>query len=159
MKVPVRSQGGGSRLNEALTPMIDVVFLLLIYFVWTTGFPSNESLLPGPLSNGTEGAPSGIDALPLASDFDPVVVRLRNADVGLASERIAIEVNEAPMESEAATFTFLKSLAELKADVPVVLAPDPDVAVKHVVRLYDGARLAGLKSLQFAANDGSPAKR
>ena len=40
----------------------------------------------------------------------------------------------------------------MKADAPVVLAPDPDVAVKHVIRLYDGARLAGFEILQFAAN-------
>jgi biopolymer transport protein ExbD len=85
---------------------------------------------------------------PPEADFDAVVVRLRNAGEG-----VAIEVNGSPMESEAATLAFLRSLAELKADAPVVLAPDPDVAVKHVIRLYDGARLAGFEILQFAASE------
>jgi biopolymer transport protein ExbD len=127
--------------------MIDVIFLLLVFFVWTTGFQAVEYLLPSPLSSAAGTKPTVVDVPPPEADFDTVVVRVRNAGEG-----IAIEVNGSPMESEAATLAFLRSLAELKVDAPVVLAPDPDVAVKHVIRLYDGARLAGFEILQFAAN-------
>ena len=147
MKVPVGSRSGGASLSEALTPMIDVIFLLLVFFVWTTGFQAVEYLLPSPLSTAAGTQPTVPDVPPPEADFDTVVVRVRTAEEG-----IAIEVNGSPMESEAATMAFLQSLAELKADAPVVLAPDPDVAVKHVIRLYDGARLAGFEILQFAAN-------
>jgi biopolymer transport protein ExbD len=148
MKVPVGSRSGGASLSEALTPMIDVIFLLLVFFVWTTGFQAVEYLLPSPLSTAAGTRPTVVDVPPPDADFDTVVVRLHRAGEG-----IAIEVNGSPMESEAATLAFLQSLAELKSDAPVVLAPDPDVAVKHVIRLYDGARLAGFETLQFAANE------
>lgn len=150
MKVPVRSQAGGTRLHEALAPMIDVIFLLLIFGVWTTRIQSSEYVLPMPLASAAVTTPSVVDVPSPEADFDPVVVRLREAGEG-----VAIEVNGSPMESEAATLAFLRSLAELKSDAPVTLAPDPDVAVKHVVRLYDGVRSAGFESLQFAVNEGS----
>ena len=147
MRIPQRRGTGGS-LSEALTPMIDVIFLLLVFFVWTTGFQAVEYLLPSPLSSVAGTEPTPTDVPPPQADFDNVVIRLRTAGEG-----IAIEVNGAAMESEAATRAFLRELAALKADAPVVLAPDDDVAVKHVVRLYDGARVAGFETLQFAADE------
>jgi biopolymer transport protein ExbD len=143
MKVPVRTdRRDGLGLREVFVPMIDVTFLLLIFFIWTTRFQQVEYLLPLSDVAGTQSE------IPLPQDLDPVVVRLRTAGAG-----IAIEANGSPMESEAATFAFLRSLADLKAGVPVILSPDDDVAMQHVVRIYDGARLAGFETLQFAVDE------
>ena len=37
-------------LDSTMTPMIDVVFLLLIFFVWTAGTQMVEYILPSPIS-------------------------------------------------------------------------------------------------------------
>ena len=42
-----RDQGA---LEIKMTPMIDVVFLLLVFFVWTASFHAVEYLLPSSLS-------------------------------------------------------------------------------------------------------------
>ena len=37
-------------MDSAMTPMIDVVFLLLIFFVWTASFQIVEQILPSEIS-------------------------------------------------------------------------------------------------------------
>ncbi|MDG2012722.1 MAG: biopolymer transporter ExbD, partial [Pirellulaceae bacterium] len=37
-------------INSTMTPMIDVVFLLLIFFVWTAGTQIVEYILPSQIS-------------------------------------------------------------------------------------------------------------
>ena len=38
-------KGDGTDMNATMTPMIDVVFLLLVFFVWTASFTVIEQTL------------------------------------------------------------------------------------------------------------------
>ena len=62
-------------LEIKMTPMIDVVFLLLIFFVWTASFQVVEYVLPSELST-LLGNQAAVDVPPPEADFEDVVVRI-----------------------------------------------------------------------------------
>ena len=66
MKLPARSTSG-SGYDIPMTPMIDVVFLLLVFFVWTASFQLVENRLPGAIAPPTAGGTvRTYSSLPLA---------------------------------------------------------------------------------------------
>lgn len=149
MKIPRHGGGGGAAYDVPMTPMIDVVFLLLVFFVWTAGFQTVEYRLPGavapPASAGSSDSPPP-DVPPPAADFDQVVVRIVQAD-----DRPLWRINDQPVESLDAVLRSLQAIAAVRADVPVVLHPDGPVAVGQVIDAYDAARQAGFAQIRFAA--------
>ena len=62
-------------LEVAMTPMVDVVFMLLIFFVWTASFRVAELSLPSSLITQEHGQGS-VEVDPELEDLDRVVVRL-----------------------------------------------------------------------------------
>ena len=63
------------RIEVKMTPMIDVVFLLLVFFIWTSSFQIAEQSLSGDLALpavGTENV-TDIDVSP-DLDFDEIVL-------------------------------------------------------------------------------------
>lgn len=132
-----------------MTPMIDVVFQLLIFFVWTTGFQVPEQILPSRLSavSGT-AAQDPSEAPPPERDFDDVVVRIL-WDGAVPSWR----VNHVPLASLNEVGDRLQTVSSISPDVPVILHPDPAVPMADVVDVYDLARRAGFQQLKFAIRE------
>lgn len=149
MKVPRRSAGGG--YDIPMTPMIDVVFLLLVYFVWTASFQMAELRLPGAVSisasTGTAASAAPQEPPPPAADFDQVVIRVRWQDAAARWQ-----INDQVVTNLAAVRETLVRIATIKADVPVVLHPDAVVPFGHVIDAYDVARQAGFSRVRFAAS-------
>jgi biopolymer transport protein ExbD len=117
-----------------ITPLIDVVFLLLIFFMVTTTF-QQETRLKVDLPEAVSGAPS------------------------VRQERIVLEVSaeggyRLQGESVAATRDALRAaLAALGpvGDRPLVLQADGKAPHDAVVRAMDAARLSGFDKLSVAA--------
>jgi len=133
--------------DATMTPMIDVVFLLLVFFVWTASFQIEEQLLPSFLTTlAGSGEPSEAEIdIP---DFEQVVVRIlwdEGAPLWL--------VNDSPRGSFDEVAAMLTTLASLKADAPVIIDPDGPVPLEHVINAYDAARNAGFTEIQFAASE------
>lgn len=148
MKLPTRS-AGGSGYDIPMTPMIDVVFLLLVFFVWTASFQLAENRLPGAIAPPTAGAApseSPQETPPPEADFDQVVVRVHWRD-GAPSWTI----NDQRAESLTAVRDGLRRIAAIKSDAPVVLHPDQPTPFGHVIDAYDAARQAGFAKVRFAA--------
>ncbi|GIW91158.1 MAG: biopolymer transporter ExbD [Pirellulaceae bacterium] len=129
-------QRGG--IDVAMTPMIDVVFLLLVFFLWSTSFVRPEENLPGTVA--VPAAPGGntLQAPPPEWDFEHVVIRLRSE-----SGRVVYQLNEQPMPSRAELDRHLAELAQVSRDPPVIIHPDGEVPLGAAIDIYDLVRQHG----------------
>ena len=136
-------------LDVKMTPMIDVVFLLLIFFVWTASFQVVEHLLPSSVSTPSTGGTAEInDPPPEEIDFEQIVIR-----VLWQRDRPAWTFNGEPVPTLADVRARLHLIASIKQDAPVILDPDPAAPLGHVIDLYDVARLENFQRVQFAASE------
>ena len=133
-----------------MTPMIDVIFLLLIFFVCTASFRSPEQVLPTRLS--LPGAiESDVQVDPQQLDLEEIVVELlwRNID---GRWRAQWQINNREYTQLAEVRGVLAAVRQLKDDLPVILDVEPDVPMEDVIDVYDLCREVGLERVQFAAS-------
>jgi biopolymer transport protein ExbD len=136
-------------LDIKMTPMIDVVFLLLVFFVWTASFQIVERVLPSNLAAVVGTLPANADEIPPPEeDFDKIVVRVRWLD-----GQPAWTINDTQVVSLPQIRSRLEAIADIKRDAPVILHPDQDVPLGHVIDLYDITRLVGFDRIQFTASE------
>jgi biopolymer transport protein ExbD len=134
-------------LEVPMTPMIDVVFLLLIFFVWTTSFAIPESDLLTPVSAplASAGGQGNSNRNSLTPSVDEIVVRIRTAPDG-----IELTLNEQPVENPSLLVTRLTEILKLGLQPPVIVAPDGRVPMSEAVKVFDVARSAGADRVLFA---------
>ena len=129
----------------SITPLIDVVFLLLVFFVCTASFQIIEQILPSQMSAQMGAEPSELDEPPPEADFDNIILRILWND-GQPTWRL----NDAPVESIDQLSTQLAAISAVKVDAPVILHPDPVVPLGNVIEVYDLSKLAGFQQISFA---------
>ena len=145
MRRPPYHRDPGGRLEVKMTPMIDVIFLLLIFFVCTASFRNEEVLpLPFPPLPGTIETAAQID--PLEEDLDEIVVKILWRNGG-----VLWEINEREYYDLDRVEAVLATVRRLKSDLPVILDVEPAVPMENVIDVYDLCRQVGLEKVQFAA--------
>lgn len=148
MRRPELHQRTRGDLEISMTPMIDVVFLLLVFFVWTASFQVVENMLPTSLLGvtGTQVTEMAEPAPDL--DFDEIVIRLI-----WENDTLRWQVNNMRVANLEEVRRRLNQIAAIRQSATVILHPDQDVPVGDVVDVYDQARLAGFRQVQFAASE------
>jgi biopolymer transport protein ExbD len=148
--MPSNYSGRRTAVDLQLTPMIDCVFLLMVYFIWSSSFTVAEQLLPSQLSLESPAAGAGSSDLPPPpeADFEEVIVR-----IGWASGGPVWTVNDVAVESRDQLRGMLNQIAGIKRDAPVVLHPDRQVPLGEVIRVFDLARIIGFEKVRFAATE------
>ena len=146
-------RGISSRTKFALsiTPMIDVVFLLLVYFLLTTGFVTQERLLRTE-PRAPESAKAPADEMKL--EVEPLVIALARGDEGTS---IALPEGFAAVRDARALEVVLRDAllspesprGMFAADHPVRLAPAPDVPWADVVGAFQAVTRSGYRSIAF----------
>lgn len=132
-----------------MTPMIDVVFMLLIFFVWTASFHVAELILPSSLVSQSQG--QDVQAVdPELEDLERVVVRLKALSDAEPTPTLAWFVNDIPVQSLEAVRERLRLVAGINDALPVLVDPDQLVPLGDVINVYDAAKLAGFQNVQFA---------
>jgi biopolymer transport protein ExbD len=126
-----------------MTSMIDVIFLLLVFFVCTANFIPLEGMLPTNMS--LSGSSAVEIVLPKPENLD--VVRILLTFDGLPHWRV--EDNQCHSLREVQTI--LQKLREIRQDIPVIIDSNENVPMEHVIDVYDICRIAGLSQIQFAA--------
>ena len=134
-----------------MTPMIDVVFLLLIFFVCTASFQMVEDLLPTSL------AATGGTSAPAPAEVEPELERVLIQATRTGGQTRWI-VNERSCDSLSDVQRVLQAVVRIDRSLPVILDVQPQVPLGDMIDLYDLCRLVGFERIQFAAsaNDVDP---
>ncbi len=149
MRRPSYHRDDRGRLDVKMTPMIDVIFLLLIFFVCTASFQPAEEILPTSLSlPGSIESPVPVD--PEIEDLEEIVVKV------LWVGEIAWEINQREYRRLDEVRGVLDAIARrVQPDVPVILDVDGIVPMESVIDVYDICRRVGLEKIRFAASSES----
>jgi len=120
----------GRRRNLiSLTPLIDVVFILLVFFMLASSFLNWRSItLDSPKQTGTS-----------ASLERALLIEVRTDGLRLAGETMSLD----RIAGRA-----MAALAK-KPDRPVLVRPDDGVPVQEVVQVLDGLAAAGVGNLSL----------
>jgi biopolymer transport protein ExbD len=145
MQIPNSSRRRQDRGDEAMTPMIDVVFLLLIFFICAAAGQIKEAVLP------TEMSSTGSVASEQAADRDPWIVEVWLKLTSDADGETSVDMNGSAYSPVAAIAAPLRTLADLSPENPVILQIDPNVPMRDVIAVYDLCESAGFDSVNFAA--------
>ena len=143
MRVPVRKREP-LRGDDSMTPLIDVVFLLLIFFVCASVGQVAESLLPTELAAG--GGVEAVVADRVETPPQPQVwLRIRNQ-----AGRLSFNLEGRQCGSFEELAITMRQLAELSPESPLVLDVGPEVPLELLVDAWDVANRAGFESINFA---------
>ena len=145
MKAPVQSRS--SSLDLQLTTLIDVVFLLLIFFVWTSSFEKPEYDLASEMTMPAATQSPSITATPPPL-FDEIEISLGPT----LGNTAAIELNGKLMADLAQLQSELVAIIKLGAQPAIVIQPDARTQMNHAIEVYDLARIAGFDQVLFAVS-------
>ena len=143
MRRPIRFSA--PELNMA--PMIDIVFLLLIFFMCTSSFNENEGQLPAQMPQ------TSLQGRKLIEDFDPVRITLRSTPGGvemLCDGQVCsnFDVLYAKLQARRAI-----------ADVPVIIEGRKGVPFGSMVAAMDTCYRADFRRVAFSARGVDDAGR
>ena len=117
-----------------LTPMLDVVFIMLIFFIVTASFVNEVGIdvnSPDDKSNVKDADKKSI----VVQVTDRGRIMIRNRDIDYRAVRANIE-----------------RLHAETPDAPVVVQPHPDSKTDITIHIMDAAREAGVYNVSIAAN-------
>ncbi len=143
--VSARKRRGATRpkIQPPLVPMIDVTFLLLLYFLLTAEFRKSEGQIAGTVPEkgeiGTE----------MIVPIKPIQIVIRRA---WGTPDVSYEINRARVSDPEALFNRLTQRKQtLGADeIPVLIRPVGDVPWEYVIEAFNQAVRAKFLKIGFA---------
>ena len=124
----------------SLTALIDVVFLLLIFFMVSATFDRTKALeMELPLAETGEGKPAG-DALVLRLDED-------------GGYRLGVGLDGAPVPSDG----LRAALEAADRDLPLIIRAHPEASSQALVHVLDVARKLALERVSVEVIPSAPA--
>ncbi len=125
-------------VNLDITPLIDVVFLLLIFFMVSTTFEHNSEInitLPTSSKEVTQAKPDAVN-------------------IGLDAQGNVFINNKALINAQLETIKNALSEALVGLDeTPIIISADADASHQSVVKVMDAARQLGLVRITFATQE------
>ena len=135
------------KLQPPMTPMIDCIFQLLIFFMLMPTFQSREGYL-------TTNLPRDQGPNPTRPEENPERIKIELLDEGNEGQGVSIVLNDT--QSLGDNFEGLRAALEgyraqgLQPTHPVLISPTMAVRHKFVVKAFDAAVTARFTSIHFA---------
>ncbi len=137
MTVQIKRSSAAGTLS--LTPLIDVVFLLLIFFLVTSRFDEEERRLP--------------IELPIATSATPMTQRPREVMVDIDREG-SFYVNGKALSPEELEETLRRAVASNPTNQMVVIRADAGVSFQPVVSVMDMCNRTGVAEYTTTTKEG-----
>jgi len=140
---------GSSKMQPPLTPMIDVTFQLLLFFLLTFTFRQAEGQIPGSLpQQGQSGRDQQTDLeMPIRISLRPIGTKNESCQYEIEGYQHVIrtpkELGEVLLARAAST--------EGGTEVPVIIKVRGDVQWRYVVETFNQAVRAKFQNVGFAA--------
>ena len=134
------------KIQPPMTPMIDCIFQLLIFFMLTPTFQSHEGYLTTNLPKDQGPNPT--------TQINMERLKIELLDEGNEGEGVSIVLNDT--QSLGDNFAGLRAALEgyraqgLQPTHPILISPTMAVRHKFVVRAFDAAVTARFTSIHFA---------
>ncbi len=151
MKIPSCYDRANSQQDSAMTPMIDVVFLLLIFFVCASAVPVAETIISSPLKKmETEK-----NSLPVVIDEKKIAkIVIRNPDQ--RGDVYKISIGDEDQHQFLKWNAFQKYLNQHQKELdgkPVVLDIGSDVTMKTALEVYDLCQQSNFQDVSFGVRE------
>lgn len=143
MRIPNARRKPANDDGGTMTPMIDVVFLLLIFFICASARQMKEAILPATLP------PGAVSSALAATDqprIDQAFVKLKQT----SEQRTIIEMNGTDYASVELIESQLKVLAEIAPETPIILDIEGGVPFGDVIHVYDLCQKLRFQTIKFA---------
>ena len=132
-----------SRANDEaeinITPMLDIVFIMLIFFIVTTSFVKEKGL--------EVSRPSNSPPKEIVKKKGPIVVKIdANGNISMKGRMLERKAVEANLEREKAE----------KPDSPLIIAAHQDADTEALVIILDAAEAVGVGSVSVATTRQQP---
>ena len=118
-----------------ITPMLDIVFIMLIFFIVTTSFVKEEGL--------EVSRPSSSPPKEVKQDKGPIVVKIDASSLISVKGRI--------LEPRAVEANLEREKAE-KPTSPLIIAAHPEADTEALVTILDAAKAVGIESVSVATS-------
>ena len=123
-----------------IAPMVDVVFVLMLFFMASAGSQIVEKELNVNLPSG-QGTPGGSAVTPIIIDISAEgAVSVNTENYGAASDKELKQLKD-----------WLKNAVETLGDKdPVIIRPNPDTKHGRIIDVLNAAAFARIKNLTFS---------
>ena len=149
IKSALRGNADPFRVQLAITPMIDVTFLLLIYFLLTTNFAVDEKHFRTALT--PNDAPIPVQSLALEQDPLRIQLSVGRPPRILGPYRQPADALDLERFLSDALAVEGRTDALFASDHPILVVPDADVAWEQVVVVFDSIVRSGYTSVGFVS--------
>jgi len=143
MKTPIKATKNKVTFSVRMTPLIDVIFLLLIFFILAIRLEKPEGVLENilPVSDGQSIAEQ-------QKDWEVVKLRIKLITEG---DQLKIYLQERVVYTYKDLLSYLNMLPQ---EIMLVIEPESKVPYKYVIGVYNTCIKAKKSNIVFAISPG-----
>jgi len=124
-----------------IAPMVDVVFVLLLFFMASAGSQVIPRELTINLPSGASASPDSVPKTPIMIDISPEgQVQVNNKPMDNPMDKNLPQLRE----------WFKETINKFGDKDPVIIRPDPQARQERIIDVLNAAAAAGVKNLTFS---------
>lgn len=126
-----------------IAPMIDCVFLMLVYFMTTSSLERSEADLACPVGG------AGVSSDPLPAVDEQRLAITGDGSVGWNGSVFQLNDHKGVAQLITRLLAFKSTCVKAKSEPSLMLIPEPDTSHQAIVTLLDGIAEAGIETIHF----------